>query len=1294
MIKKFIFILPLFTTLAIVAQTSGVWLDPNQGQWDKSVLFATEINAGRLYVLEDGLGFNFYNPDLVHQHDEDHDHAIVPYEGHYVKTTFVGALWSGKQSLKHQSAFYKNYFLGSDQSRWKSAIHSYKEAELKDVYPGISLQYSTKNDGLKYTWIVQPHVDPSQIQIQFKGANSAQVLANGSFMMEHSFGKIFESAPYVYQIINGVQRRVDCQYRIRGDLLTYELGAYNTSEILYIDPSLSFSSFSGSTADNWGSTATPDENGNVFGGGVVFGQGLPVTPGAYDPTFAGASSGVSNFDISILKFSSNGANLLYCTYLGGTGNEFPSSMISNPNNELYIMGITSSSNFPINGGFSSTFQGGTSFNRYGLNFTAGSDIFIAKLNATGTNLLNSTYIGGSGNDGVNLGLLDYNLGDSYRGEINLDGAGNVYIASSTQSVNFPLSGAGGQNMNGTLSAVAMKLNATLNTILWSRYISGSGVDSGMSIEIAGNGSVVVGGGTTSTNLVLGPGWHIQGANAGGHSDGYILVLNGLSGATIQGTYIGQSGYDQVYFVQLDLSDNIYVLGQTDSSYPITPGKYGNANSGQFIRQYDIGLTTINWTTMIGASTGEVELSPTAFLVSNCYRIYLSGWGGTLNNSQGQVNNSTTTGFPTTPDAYQSTTNGSNFYIAVLEPDATALKYGTFFGNLNSSSNHVDGGTSRFDKVGNIYHAVCGACGGNPNGFTTTPGAYSTTNNSTNCNLAVFKFELGFIQALASVTDPLICDPEPVVFQNFTQNANTYQWDFGDGTFSNIQSPTHSYPGAGSYTVTLIVSDSNGCYLPDTTTLVVDIGDFNAGIAPPTDTLCRGDSYQLSAFGGTSYSWSPGVFLNDSTIPDPIATLDTTTTFTVIISDSCGGDTLQVTLEVFNDFITPPNDTMLCIGQSYTMFLNGATQAQWTPITYLDDPNSTSPTTTPDSNIVYTYLATSVNGCQFVGQVGILMSYDVPQPMITDSVFMCLYDTVHVVVGGATSYSWLPHLNPVPGQDSVFVIDTSASGYYVCGFTNSCGTLYDSLYAQIHVPSVVPGPNRLICEGDTTFIFASGANSYMWTAPFSLDTLYGDTVFVHPPNKTLYTVIGTDSNGCSDTTRVEVGIRPTPLVSVYAENYFLNINEGTNLTANASPAGGSFLWYPADYLTCTDCQSTYAKPDGAITYYVEYTDLNGCSSTAQVRIEFEPLIWIPNTFTPDGDQHNNVFSVVHEGVNEFECLIFNRWGEVIAELTKNNNAWDGTYKGKLVQEGVYTWKLTFIDRKESKHEKVGFVTVLK
>ena len=383
-----------------------------------------------------------------------------------------------------------------------------------------------------------------------------------------------------------------------------------------------------------------------------------------------------------------------------------------------------------------------------------------------------------------------------------------------------------------------KFSNNLNSLLWSTYFGGSGQDSGNSIEISPNGFVYATGGTTSSSLT-----GIFSGNDltfnGGISDGYLIKLNPANGSLLAGTFMGMGEYDQSYFVRCDPSNQVYVYGQTESNWGITPGCAGTPNSGQFLRKYDSNLQTIQWTTTFGAGSGHVEISPTAFLISDCYEIYIAGWGGTLNasSSVSQALNSSSNGFTISPNAFQNNTNGSNFYLAVYSPDAQQLKYGTYMGGLTSSSNHVDGGTSRFDKSGRIYHAVCGACGGNDFGFTSTPGSWSPQNPSPNCNMAVFKFDLSTLDAIFAQPSPLVCIPQPVVFTNTSLNGNSYYWDFGDNTNSTDFEPNHYYTSPGVYTVTLIVSDSANCYIPDTAVIQVNIGDFEGGVTIPPNPIC-------------------------------------------------------------------------------------------------------------------------------------------------------------------------------------------------------------------------------------------------------------------------------------------------------------------------------------------------------------------------------------------------------------------------------------------------------------------------
>ena len=185
-------------------------------------------------------------------------------------------------------------------------------------------------------------------------------------------------------------------------------------------------------------------------------------------------------------------------------------------------------------------------------------------------------------------------------------------------------------------------------------------------------------------------------------DGYIHRYD--AAGTLDGsTYLGTSAHDQSYFVQVDLAGNVYVVGQTHGAYPVSVGVYANPFASQFIHKLSGDLSSSVWSTRVG-SNGTEDISPAAFLVSDCGQIYFSGWGGDVNNF-GQPNSSTTVGLPLTPDAFQSTTDGSDFYLMVLNADAESLAYATYYGGTLSGE-HVDGGTSRFDKNGATPGGVC------------------------------------------------------------------------------------------------------------------------------------------------------------------------------------------------------------------------------------------------------------------------------------------------------------------------------------------------------------------------------------------------------------------------------------------------------------------------------------------------------------------------------------------------------------------------------------------------------------
>jgi gliding motility-associated-like protein len=1272
-----------------------VWLHPNRGQWEDEVLYKLELQKGAFFITQDGFTLDLHNlSDIIgHGHDHahhDHGHHDDMVERHSVFSKFIGSSWGGKRTEKDSSSFYRNYFLGQDNSKWASLVYSVQHVVMENFYPGIDLELATEETAFKYSFVVRPGHDPSVIRLRHEGADSVFFFSKNTIGIATRYGVLYDGGLLCWTIDkNGNKTRVKSNFLLDGNTVSFHFPeGYDNQQTLVIDPSITFSSFTGSTSDNWGFTAAPDKDANAFGGGIVFGAGYPTTAGAYDQTFNGGE-GTFNIDIGITKFNTNGTALIYSTYVGGNRNETPNSIVANEQNELYVLGVTSSTNFPLVNAVQPTFAGGALTTQNALQFT-GTDLIVFKLSANGANLLGSTYFGGSANDGLNLSPLNYNYGDQFRGEIVVDEQSNVYIASSTQSANFPTPNGANPTYSGNQDAIIAKFSPNLNTVFWSRYFGGAGAEAGNAVQVDSDGNVFLTGGTTSTTL--GFNGHISGF-IGGQSDGFIAKFNGTTSALIGGTFVGTNQYDQCYFVQLDLDDNVYVFGQTRGSMPITPGKYSNPNSGQFIRKYNNDLNTVVWNTVVGGGTGNIEISPTAFLVSNCYEIYYAGWGGQTNQSS-SATQSTTFGFPTTVGAFQQNTNGNNFYVAVLAENATALKYASFMGGISSSSNHVDGGTSRFDKKGRIYHAVCGGCGGNATGFTTTPGVVSPTNPSSNCNMAVFKFDLGTIESVISAPAPFVCIPDPIIFQNNSSNANSFLWLFGDGNSSTQFSPSHFYTSPGTYTVTLIAMDTLGCYESDSTQIQVTIGLFQGSVIQPPAPVCPGIPYQLEASGGTTYAWTPAQFLDDSTSATPIATVFQPTLFTVVISDICGVDTQYVFLDVYGADANSIDDFSMCLGDTTELWASGGGTYSWTPVAeIISDPTQAVVIISPTQHTTYTVDIVTPEGCELTRDVTVSVFNEVPVPILDDTAKVCRGDLVVLATSGAEFYEWSPptYLNTTSGP---IVISTPQNDiWYIVEYINACGSVFDSIFVQLIDVDAQAGNDTIVCPGEPVNLWASGGVSYYWSPEELVDNPYASETVGRPIFPTLFQVYVTDENGCSAGATVEVQQHPLPFVQTSPDFYGFQ-GDLIQLSANGSSNLGVYSWSPTEYLSCVNCQSPNSSVMTNFTYIVTFIDENGCSATDDVSIYFDGIIYVPNTFTPDGNQFNNVFQAVGGNIREFQMMIFNRWGELIFESRDMNIGWDGTYNGKICQDGTYIWKISYTDIMDNEGEIAGHVNLLR
>ena len=825
----------------------------NKGQFEDKVKYQARIDFGTLFMEEKGYTLSFFNNLQMaqvwsHNHQRTEE-VVVDY--HAVKVNFVNAQ-TPKIGGKETYQTYYNYFLGKDESKWKGKVPLHAEVYYTDIYTDIDFRIYNEKNALKSDWIVKPNADVKNILIAYQG-QTGMFLKEGNLVVKTSVNEMVESKPFAYQIIDNQMVIVACNYRIEGDAVGFVLGNYDKNAALIIDPLLVFSTYSGSRGDNFGFTATYDSRSNLYAGGIIDNRSgeYPVTAGAFQQVYGGGvgSSPVNlACDISISKYDSTGSNLLYATYLGGSQDEYPHSLVVDNNDNLVVFGTSNSTNYPIHK------NAHDSINRGAY------DIIVTKLSSDGSTLMGSTYVGGQLNDGLNSNkVLKYNYADDFRGDVIVDDANHVFIASTTFSGDFPIVKGFQTTSKGGHEGCLLELSPNLDRLIWSSFVGGVGADALYSIKLDAN-FIYAGGGTSSNNLDT-MGNVLYKTNQGG-TDGFLVKVDKSTKNLARLSYWGSSAYDQIYFIQLDNRNSIYIAGQTEGSYAPTVGVYGQKNKGQFVARLTLDFDSTYWQTTFGSRNNQPDISPSAFLVDKCNHIYLSGWGSNVDpgNHPGS-----TAGLEVTSGALQSTTDNNDFYIIVLDQDANSLLYATYFGGYESGD-HVDGGTSRFDKRGVIYQSVCSSCpeGSQPgrNDFPVTPKAAFIKNVSPRCSNASFKIDLQIKESVIArfIADPIEgCKPLQVTFTNISSSGKRFFWDFGDGTTDSVFQPAkHTYTKPGNYLVSLKAVDSLSCNFADKYELVITVREkpeasFTYSLDGCTDLI----TIKNTTKEGTDYSWDFG-----------------------------------------------------------------------------------------------------------------------------------------------------------------------------------------------------------------------------------------------------------------------------------------------------------------------------------------------------------------------------------------------------------------------------------------------------
>ncbi|MES2772969.1 MAG: PKD domain-containing protein [Bacteroidota bacterium] len=903
----------VFSLLACSSQSQNFELVENKGQWNPLVKFQGKLLNGAFFLEPQGYKVLQHNAEDLQQvtaslHGGENgtkhrDNAGAAMDGkiapptsntlvlrsHAYEVLFDQSNANPEIVPEKQQPGYNNYFTGKDPAAWASNCKIYAAATYKNVYPGVDVRYYSDNGHLKYDIIVHPKADISKLALKYDGVDGLDI-KNGDLYIKTSVGDIKEQFPYSYQLVNGVRTQVDCKFKVTGNTVRYQLGNFDNTKTLVIDPTLVFASFTGSQVDNWGYAATYGPGGTMFGGGIAFGAGFPISNGAFQGTFGGGTNtgeDAAGYDIAIIKLSANGSQRMYSTYVGGSGNEAPHSMVTDAQGNLVVAGRTTSANFPVR--------------RPVLGTGGGWDIIIFKLNATGSGLIGSIRMGGLGDDGVNIknkypnpqpSSLMQNYGDDSRSEVIMDGGGNILLASCTQSADFPITaGAFQAAKSGLQDGLFLRFDANLANLSYGSFLGGSGDDAAYVLNASPEtGEIWVGGATNSPNFP-GDKTGVLGGTLAGGIDGFVAVIS-AGGSLLKSSYIGTPANDQVYGLKFDIFGFPYIMGTSRGSFPVQNAAFSQPGGKQFIGKLQKDLGSYVYSTVFGSTivnSVDPNISPIAFLVDRCENVYISGWGGSITQSTSpQFPNAGTSGMSVTPDAIQSSTDGKDFYFFVLEKNATRQLYGSFYGQNGGATDHVDGGTSRFDENGVIYQALCANCGGNA-AFPTTPGAWATANGSAGgCNEALVKIEFNFAGIKGGVKssiqtdgDTSGCVPLLINFRDTVALAQQYIWDFGDGSApvnSSSVNLSHTYTAVGTYRVRLIAIDSTKCFPRDTSYVNVlireDIAQLNAtgNKLPP----CQSTTYRFTnnsvpfpgkSFTNRSFRWIWG----DGT-PDVIAGL--------------------------------------------------------------------------------------------------------------------------------------------------------------------------------------------------------------------------------------------------------------------------------------------------------------------------------------------------------------------------------------------------------------------------------------
>jgi len=684
--------------------------EPNVGQSDSSVDFLSRASGYTLFLSGGEAVLSLQGqtrkkspelvPDLVKSNHPQKAHSATVLRMQLLGSDAKASV-RGMQQLPGRS----NYIHGNNPKDWHTNVAAYARVQYNDVYPGVNLVYYGNQGQLEYDFSVSAGADPHQIAMQFAGARHLHIdVATGDLVMNAGREEVRFHKPLAYQAANAdssasEKNLVAASYVVDArNRVTFQLGSYDRSKSLVIDPALSYSTYLGGSADDFATSLAVDAGGSVYITGYTSSANFPVSSGALQTTCKGGCSGTS--DAFLTKLDPTGTSIVYSTYLGGSGNDYSNSVALDAFGNAYLAGQTLSSDFPVTAGaLQSTCGAGN---------CAGGDAFVAELNSTGSALIYSTYFGGSSVDQAN--------------SIVLDSSNNAFITGYTQSTDFPVTLGAFQSSCSCSThpdAYVAELNSTGSALVYSTYLGGStAADVAYAVVLDSNNDAFVAGYTQSSNFPTTSGAYQTALGA--TSAGFVTKLNPTGTALIYSTYLGGNNNLTtpceacITSITIDSAGDAYVAGLTaEANFPTTAGafqrtfKSTDKGHDAFITELNPTGSGVIFSTYLG---GAGDDGATGIAVDASANVWLKG-------------NTKSTDFPVSNGAFQTKSGGDfDHYVAELNPTGTQLLFSTYLGG----SGIEFGGATKMLAIDSQSPPNIYAIGyTNSTNFPTTPGAFQT-----------------------------------------------------------------------------------------------------------------------------------------------------------------------------------------------------------------------------------------------------------------------------------------------------------------------------------------------------------------------------------------------------------------------------------------------------------------------------------------------------------------------------------------------------------------------------------------